>query len=53
MGHVVEGISESKLALQLDPVSSRAFMNSAFSYYFARQYGPSAGADATRVCVAT
>jgi TolB-like protein/Tfp pilus assembly protein PilF len=38
MGHVVEGIAESKLALQLDPVSSRAFMNSAFSYYFARQY---------------
>jgi TolB-like protein/Tfp pilus assembly protein PilF len=38
MGHVAEGISESRLALQLDPVSSRAFMNSAFSYYFARQY---------------
>jgi len=38
MDRLPEAIQESKAALQLDPVSSRAFMNSAYSYYFARQY---------------
>jgi len=38
MGRIPEAISEADLALQLDPVSSRSFMTSAFSYYFARQY---------------
>jgi TolB-like protein/Tfp pilus assembly protein PilF len=38
LGRVAEAIEESKVALALDPVSSRAYMNSAFSYYFARQY---------------
>ena len=38
MGRVSEAISELQLALQLDPLSSRAFHNSAFGYYYARQY---------------
>jgi TolB-like protein len=38
MGRLPEAISQLQLALQLDPVSSRAFMTSAFGYYFARQY---------------
>jgi TolB-like protein/Flp pilus assembly protein TadD len=38
MGRLPEAISEMQLALQLDPISSRAFENSAFVYYFARQY---------------
>ncbi len=38
MGRLPEAISELQLALQLDPVSSRAFQNSAFVYYYARQY---------------
>jgi TolB-like protein/Flp pilus assembly protein TadD len=38
MGRLPEAISEMQLALQLDPVSSRAFHNSAFVYYYARQY---------------
>jgi TolB-like protein/Tfp pilus assembly protein PilF len=38
MGRVREAISELQLALQLDPVSSRAFLTSAFGYYYARQY---------------
>ncbi|WP_263373591.1 TPR end-of-group domain-containing protein [Granulicella aggregans] len=38
LGRLEDAIAESKLALQLDPVSSRAFIDSAFSYYFARQY---------------
>ena len=33
-----EAIAEAKIAEQLDPVSSRSFMNAAFVYYFARQY---------------
>ncbi len=40
MGRLQEAISEMQLALQLDPVSSRAFQNSAFVYYYARQYDP-------------
>jgi TolB-like protein/Flp pilus assembly protein TadD len=38
MGRLPEAISELQLALQLDPISSRAFHNTAFGYYFARQY---------------
>ena len=38
MGRLPEAISEMQLALQLDPISSRAFLNSAFIYYYARQY---------------
>jgi TolB-like protein/lipopolysaccharide biosynthesis regulator YciM len=38
MGRLREAISELQLALQLDPISSRAFHNSAFGYYYARQY---------------
>ena len=38
MGRLPEAISEMQLALQLDPISSRAFQTSAFVYYYARQY---------------
>ena len=38
MGRLPEAISELQLALQLDPLSSRAYHNTAFGYYFARQY---------------
>jgi TolB-like protein/tetratricopeptide (TPR) repeat protein len=38
MGRLPEAISELQLALQLDPISSRAFHSSAFVYYYARQY---------------
>jgi len=38
MGRFPEAISELQVALQLDPVSSRAFQTSAFGYYYARQY---------------
>jgi TolB-like protein/Tfp pilus assembly protein PilF len=38
VGRQNEAISEARLALQLDPVSSRSFMNTGFIYYFARQY---------------
>ena len=38
MGRLPESLSELQLALQLDPVSSRAFHHSAFVYYYARQY---------------
>jgi tetratricopeptide (TPR) repeat protein len=37
-GRLSEAISELQLALQLDPISSRAFQKSAFLYYYARQY---------------
>jgi len=33
-----QAIAEARIAEQLDPVSSRSFVNSAFVYYFARQY---------------
>jgi TolB-like protein/Tfp pilus assembly protein PilF len=33
-----EAISEMQLALQLDPISSRALHSSAYVYYYARQY---------------
>jgi TolB-like protein/Tfp pilus assembly protein PilF len=38
LGRSDEAIAESKIAEQLDPVSSRSFMNAAFVYYFGRQY---------------
>ena len=38
VGRPNEAVAEAKLALQLDPVSSRSFMNTGFIYYFARQY---------------
>jgi TolB-like protein len=38
MGLLPEAISQLQLALQLDPISSRAYHNSAFGYYYARQY---------------
>jgi TolB-like protein len=38
MGRLAEAISELQLALQLDPISSRAYHNTAFGYYYARQY---------------
>jgi len=37
-GRADEAIAEAKLALQLDPVSSRSFTNTGFIYYFARQF---------------
>jgi TolB-like protein/Tfp pilus assembly protein PilF len=37
-GRLPEAVSQLQLALQLDPISSRAFMTSAFGYYYARQY---------------
>jgi TolB-like protein/Tfp pilus assembly protein PilF len=38
VGRPAEAIAEAKTAEQLDPISSRSFMNAAFVYYFARQY---------------
>jgi TolB-like protein/predicted Zn-dependent protease len=38
MGRLPEAISELRLALQLDPISSRAYHNTAFGYYYAHQY---------------
>jgi len=38
VGRAPEAIAEAKLALQLDPVSSRSFMNMGFIYYFDHQY---------------
>jgi TolB-like protein/tetratricopeptide (TPR) repeat protein len=38
MGRLPEAIRELQLASQLDPVSSRGFVTSAFVYYYARQY---------------
>jgi TolB-like protein/thioredoxin-like negative regulator of GroEL len=38
MGRLPEAISQLQLALQLDPISSRAYHNTAFGYYYARQY---------------
>ena len=37
-GHADEAIAQADIALQLDPVSSRAYLNRAFIKYFARQY---------------
>jgi TolB-like protein/DNA-binding winged helix-turn-helix (wHTH) protein/Tfp pilus assembly protein PilF len=38
MGLADDAVAEAKLALQLDPVSSRSHMNLSFIYYYARQY---------------
>ena len=38
MGRLPEALSQLQLALQLDPISSRAYHNTAFGYYYARQY---------------
>jgi TolB-like protein/Tfp pilus assembly protein PilF len=38
MGRLPDAISEMQLALQLDPISSRALHSSAYVYYYARQY---------------
>jgi TolB-like protein len=38
VGRPDEAINEAKKALQLDPVSSRSFMNLGFVYYYAHQY---------------
>lgn len=38
IGRANEAIAEAKLALQLDPVSSRSYINTSFIYYYARQY---------------
>ena len=38
VGRAPEAIAEARLALQLDPVSSRSFMNIGFIYYFDHQY---------------
>jgi tetratricopeptide (TPR) repeat protein len=38
VGRIPEALAEDKLAVELDPVSSRSFMLSAPTYYYARQY---------------
>ena len=38
VGLTNDALGEAKLALQLDPVSSRSHMNLSFVYYYARQY---------------
>ena len=38
VGRSAEAITEANLALELDPVSSRSFMNTGFIYYFDRQF---------------
>jgi TolB-like protein/Tfp pilus assembly protein PilF len=38
VGRASEAIAEARIALQLDPVSARSFMNTGFIYYYARQY---------------
>jgi len=38
LGRSKEAIAQGKLALQVDPVSSRSFLNTAFICYFGRQY---------------
>jgi tetratricopeptide (TPR) repeat protein len=38
LGGSDQAVAEAKLALQLDPVSSRSFMQTAFVLYFSRQY---------------
>jgi len=37
-GQPDQAVAEAKLALQLDPVSSRSFTNTAFVHYYARRY---------------
>ncbi|HET8966036.1 MAG TPA: tetratricopeptide repeat protein, partial [Candidatus Acidoferrum sp.] len=38
VGLANDAVAEAKVALQLDPVSSRSYMNLSFVYYYARQY---------------
>jgi TolB-like protein/Tfp pilus assembly protein PilF len=38
LGLANEAVAEAKLALQLDPVSSRSYTSIGFVYYYARQY---------------
>jgi tetratricopeptide (TPR) repeat protein len=38
IGQPEKAIAEAKLATQLDPVSSRSYTNTSFTYYFARKY---------------
>jgi TolB-like protein/Tfp pilus assembly protein PilF len=38
VGLADDAVEEAKLALQLDPVSSRSYTNLSFIYYYARQY---------------
>jgi TolB-like protein/Tfp pilus assembly protein PilF len=38
VGLASDSVAEAKLALQLDPVSSRSYMNFSFIYYYARHY---------------
>ena len=38
VGLVNDALAEANLALKIDPASSRAYMNSSFIYYYARQY---------------
>jgi len=38
IGHGDEALAEARLALQLDPVSSHAYVNLAFIHYYARHY---------------
>jgi TolB-like protein/Tfp pilus assembly protein PilF len=38
VGLANEAVAEAKLALQLDPVSSRSYMSLSLIYYYARQY---------------
>jgi len=38
VGHMEEALEEARLALELDPVSSHAYVNLAFIHYFARRY---------------
>jgi TolB-like protein len=37
-GHADEAVAEANIALQLDPVSSRAYMDRAYIVYYARRY---------------
>jgi len=37
-GRTSEALAETKLALGLDPFSTRAFLSSAYTYYYARRY---------------
>jgi tetratricopeptide (TPR) repeat protein len=39
VGRIAEALAETKVALQLDPVSGRSFVYSEFAYYFSRHYG--------------
>jgi TolB-like protein/Tfp pilus assembly protein PilF len=38
VGLAADAVAQAKLAIQLDPVSSRSYMSTSFIYYYARQY---------------